>query len=254
MPTNKKYIDYLVNPSEKTLFLRPATFDETEDIIKTLSVYKSLGPNSIPTKLLQQFSKSISISLSSLINLSFKNGVFPNALKLASAISVFKKGDYLQCNNYRSISLTSNISKKTKKLVHQRLYLFLKQNNILYNNQYGFRNKHCTNLSLVDITEKLRKVLDSKHYARGVNISLHQAFDTVNHSILLNKLSYYGVRGQTNKWFENFIPKRYQYTSIKECSSEKLKTTLGSVLRSFLFLLYINDQHKSIEQFCTPLC
>ena len=95
MPTNKNYTDYLTNPSEKTFFLRQTTPDETEDIIKTLSVGKWLWPNSIPTKLLKQFSKWISIPLSNLINLSFKNGVFPNALKLASVILVFKKGDYL---------------------------------------------------------------------------------------------------------------------------------------------------------------
>ena len=127
------YTDCWTNPPEKTFFLRPTTPDETEDIDKTLSVGKPLGPNSIHTKLIyKQFSKSISIPLSSLINLSFKNnGVFPNAVKLASVIPVFKEGDYLRCNNYRSISLTLNISKITKKLVHQWLYLFLEQNNVL---------------------------------------------------------------------------------------------------------------------------
>ena len=96
MPTNKNYTDYLTNPYEQIFFLRPATSDETENIIKTLNVGKSLGPNCIPTKLFKQFSKSISISLSNLINLSFKNSVFPNALKLASVTPVFKKGDPVQ--------------------------------------------------------------------------------------------------------------------------------------------------------------
>ena len=54
-------------------------------------------------------------------------------------------------------------------------------------------------------------------------MDLQKAFDTVNHSILLDKLSYYGVRGQTKKWFENCITERYQYTSIEECSLEKVK-------------------------------
>ena len=194
MPTYKNYIDYFTNPSEKTFFLRPTIPDETEDIVKTLSVGKSFGPNSNPTKLLKQFSKLISIPLSNLINLSFKNGVFPNALKFASAIPVFKKGDYLQYNNHRPISLTSSVSKITEKLFHQRLYLLLEQNNILHNSQYGFQNKHCTNVALHNITEKIRKALDSKHYACGVNIDLQKVFDTVNHSILLNKRSHYGVR------------------------------------------------------------
>ena len=89
VPWDKNYTDYYTNPSENTFFLRPITPDETEDIIKTLSVGKSLGPNSIPTKLFKQFSKSISIPPSNLINAFFKNGVFPNATKFASVISVF---------------------------------------------------------------------------------------------------------------------------------------------------------------------
>ena len=70
----------MTNPSENTFFLRPTAPDEVEDIIKTLNIGKSLRPNSIPTKLLKQFSRSISVSLLYLINLSFEDGVFSNAL------------------------------------------------------------------------------------------------------------------------------------------------------------------------------
>ena len=63
MPTNKNYTNYLTNPSEKTFFSIPTTLGETEDIIKTLSVGKSLGSNSISTTLLKQFPKSNSVTL-----------------------------------------------------------------------------------------------------------------------------------------------------------------------------------------------
>ena len=84
MPANENYTDYFTNSSEETFFLRPTTPDETKDVIKTLSVGKSLGPNSIPKKggYIQCYSK---------------------------------KGGYVQCNNYRPISLTLNISKVTEK-------------------------------------------------------------------------------------------------------------------------------------------
>ena len=112
------------DPSEKT-FLTPTSPDEVEDIIKTLNLRKSIGPNSIPTKLLKKYSKTISIPISKLINQSFVTGIFPEPLKLANVIPVFKKADPLQCTNYQPISLTSNISNILEKLVHKCLYCFL---------------------------------------------------------------------------------------------------------------------------------
>ena len=116
--TLKNYTDCLTNPTEKTLFLTPTLPDKVEDIIKTLNLRKSIGPNSIPTKLLKKYSKTISIPISKFINQSFVTGIFPESLKLASVIPIFKKADPLECPNYRPISLTSNISKILEKLVH----------------------------------------------------------------------------------------------------------------------------------------
>ena len=99
---------------------------------------KSIGPNSIATRFSKQFYKEISIPIEKLINLSFETEIFPDALKLARIIPIFKKGDLLQCNNYRPISLTSNISKIMEKLVHQRLCIFLENSNVLYVKQFGF--------------------------------------------------------------------------------------------------------------------
>ena len=116
--TLKNYTDCLTNPSEKTLFLTPTLPDKVEDIIKTLNLRKSIGPNSIPTTLLKKYPKTISIPISKLINQSFITGIFPEFLKLPSVIPIFKKADPLECPNYRPISLTSNISKILEKLVH----------------------------------------------------------------------------------------------------------------------------------------
>ena len=70
-----------------------------------------------------------------------------------------------------------------EKLVHQRLYLFLESNKVLYDEQFGFRNKHSTTHALIEITEKIREALDKKQFACGIFIDLQKAFDTINHNI-----------------------------------------------------------------------
>ena len=121
-----------------------------QSLIKTLNLKKATGPNSIPTKFLKVFDKTITVHLANLINLSFEKGISPKSLKIASVIPIFRKGDYLDCNNYRPISLTSNISKLLERLIHTRLYSFLESNKVIYNRQFGFRNNHSTTHALID--------------------------------------------------------------------------------------------------------
>ena len=92
---------------------------------------KAIGPNSIPTKILKMSQHIIAKPLVYLINLSFSTGVFPDLLKIANTISVLKIGDRQDYNNYRPISLISNLSNLIEKLAHKRLYNFLKKYSLL---------------------------------------------------------------------------------------------------------------------------
>ena len=203
--TTKTFDLYLTKQSEKSFFLSPILPDDIEALISTLKVHKAVGPGSIPTIILKQFKKLLSKPLANLINLSFSTGLFPKILKQAKIIPIFKKGDQQDCNNYRPISLLSNISKIIEKLVHRQLYGFLEFNNYLYTNQFGFRNLHSTNHALITITEKIRKAIDNGEITCGVFLDLQKAFDTVDHEILLSKLEHYGMRGVPLKWFKTFL-------------------------------------------------
>ena len=164
---------------------------------------------------------------------------------------VHKKGSKTELTNYRPISLLSNISNIIKKMVHDRLYIFLEQNKAFYNYQFGFRNNHSTNHALIEITEQIGNACDRNLYTCGVYLDLQKAFDTVNHEILLEKLKYYGIKETSYNWFKSYLCETLQYTQIKD-SESSLKAVShgvpqGSVLGPLLFILFINDMHTSVK-------
>ena len=128
--------------------------------------------------------------------------------------------------------------------MHKRLYNFLLEHNILYQNQFGFRKNNSTVFALAQITEMIKVSIDNRKFGCGIFVDLRKAFDTVNHEILLNKLEHYGVRESILKWFQSYLFDRKQFVSFNGESSgllvNKCGVPQGSVLGS-LFVLYIND-------------
>ena len=131
--------------------------------------------------------------LSELINCSFENGIFPEALKIARICPVFKNGEKHLFSNYRPISILPSFSKIFEKAIQNHLISFLETGNILVNNQYGFRKNHSTYMAILDLYDKISNSIDNNEFAIAVFIDLAKAFDTLDHGILCNKLYYYGI-------------------------------------------------------------
>ena len=115
------------NPNRNSFSITPTNNAEVLSGIKNLKKEKSSGPSSIPIKFLKLFQTPLSKPISLIANLSFSTGIFPANLKTANVIPIFKKDDHTSCNNYRPISLLSNISKIIERLYTQQLNDVLKR-------------------------------------------------------------------------------------------------------------------------------
>ena len=119
------------------------------------------------------------------------------------------------------------------------------QNNILSDNQFGFRHNLSKYMALLKLTDKISKGLNNKQYSIGIFLDFSKAFDTINHDILVDKLSYYGIRGTALRLIKMFVTNRVQFVNLNDVKSEYLPINCGvpqgSILEPLLFLLYIND-------------
>ena len=225
--------------------------ETVEKIILELSSKNSCGSDGLSTNFLKRISKIIAAPLSVIINQSLVTGIFPDRLKIAKVIPLFKKGDDHVFDNYRPISLLSSISKVVEKIVFIQVYDYFSKQNLLYDGQYGFRKIHSTELAAVELVDRIRLYMDKSQIPLSVFLDLSKAFDTLDHSILLTKLNFYGFSGSALTWFQSYSSHRQQCVDFDGTVSDicTLSTGVpqGSILGPLLFIIYMNDIHIASE-------
>ena len=217
-----------------------------------MNLNKSIGPNSIPKKILKLLKNEISSHLSDICNISFFLWFYSHqSWKLPKLFLYIKKDSKLDCKNYRPIYLLPNIEKFLEKFVHNRITKFLDNNNLIYPLQFGFRHNHSTIHALINLRKDTRENLDEGKVGCCIFVDLQKAFDTVDHNILLVKLEHYWTYGFANDCFKSYLSDRKQFVSINGFNSShawlKHRVLQGSVLAPILFLIYINNLNYAIN-------
>ena len=248
---------YLISRNTiSSIYFNPVTTNECYEIINQLKIVKQ-DKNTPPIKLIKNISPYIAPVVSGVINLSFSTGVFPDVLKSSIITPVFKSGNPCCLQNYRPISNLPVFAKVFERCIYNRLLKFISHFKIISPNQYGFLKGLSTETAVSSLVEYLYDVINNKEIALSIFIDFRKAFDTINYSILFQKLEFYGIRGLPLELVRNYFCNRSQRVRIGEELSSTTTPTIGlpqgSVLSSIFFLLFINDLPQFSQMVSTIL-
>ena len=221
--------------------------------IGNLPSKSTASEDGISTILLKEIKSVISEPLRLIVNQSITTGKFPDKLKVARVKPLFKKDDIHDVNNFRPISVLPSISKFFEKALLIQMNAHFLDCNLFHRGQYGFREKHSTELATLELIDRITNDIDQGKIPLSVFLDLSKAFDSLNHSILLNKLRHYGINGIALELCKDYLSNRQQFVQHENVKSNA--TTLdigvpqGSVLGPFFFLVYINDFNNCSKYF-----
>lgn len=239
-----------------SMFLLPTNRKEISNIIHSLKPKHSVGYDQIPIIIIKQCCDPIVEVLVDIINCMLDQGVFPDSLKIAKVIPIFKKGRRTDMNNYRPISILPALSKVFERVIYVRVAAYLERYNLVTPCQNGFVKGKSTVGALIGIVEAIIDDIDVGKFSVGVMLDLTKAFDCVNINILLEKLHNLGIRGVGQDLLRSYLSARYQFVAVGGESDAAASSLLqvksgvpqGSILGPLLFILYVNDIQSALPE------
>ena len=217
--------------------------------LSALKTNKSTGLDGISPRFLKDGVDYIVDPILHIVNLSISSEIFPSAFKNARVTPLFKKGSRLDVGNYRPVSILPVLSKLLERAVNNQLNEYLSKRDLLYDFQSGFRKGYSTDTCLMNLNDYIKRQTSDGKVTGMIFIDLQKAFDCVDHSLLIRKLSAMGVA--STDWFRSYLNDRTQCTQVEGRDSSFLDVNCGvpqgSILGPTLFLCYINDMAGALN-------
>ena len=229
------------------------TVKEVERMVKDICLAKSSAINKLSTRLLKDAFEILCFELAYLYNSCLQQGIFPKAWgsSIVTPIPKTNKKNSSDPKDWRPISQIALPGKILEKIIHSQISYYLDVNNILSDNQYGFRKERSTSLAIFDVLKNLHENWNQKNFSGCVFIDFSRAFDSIDHTILAEKLKLYGFDENSLRFMKNYISNRTQKTIVNGCTSTSAHVTYGtaqgSILGPLIFILYVNDVFTSLK-------
>ena len=175
-----------------------------------------------------------------------------NDWKLAKVLPAYKgKGDIQEITNYRPLSLVIYIAKIMENLIKKQIMVYLDDHAFITVDQSAYLKRHSTQTSLHRLIDDILENINNNAITGLCFLDIQKCFDTINHTILLNKLTHYGIRTAEFKWFQSYLTDGMQVVDYNDKVSEQNEISIGvlegTVLGPLLFLLHLNDLSHAIN-------
>jgi len=246
-------------PNEILIEQKPDWFFSEITEAKLLKTIESLLPKSscgfdqLSNRMLKKERTAFAKLLINLINETIMGNIYPDVLKIAKVVPIYKKGDNTNMNNYRPIALLPVLSKVLEKVINDQITAKLDEMHLIDDNQYGFRAGHSTEDAVLKFINYIEKANKNKKHVISIHIDVSKAFDSCNHQILTSKLRRIGLYGKSLELMTSYLKDRIQELWIDDNCGGRFIINIGvgqgTVLGPTLFKIYILDMYLSTNLF-----